>query len=132
MRRVFAWFRSHPLTTIFLVLIGFAVGTHLFANWRAEVRWQNYCAAARARGVKLTLAEFAPPEIPDAENFAMIPLFSGARSQALDFPRTSGRLPDFGDALKGEKTDWSAWQKLFKDAGWITTATDEQIGRAHV
>ena len=125
MHRVFAWFRSHPLTTIFLVLIGFTVGTHLFANWRAEVRWQRYCAAARARGVKLTLAEFAPPQIPDAENFAMIPLFSSARSQALRLPSTSGRRPDFGDALKGEKTDWQAWQKLFKDASLITETTEE-------
>ena len=50
MRRVADWFRSHPLTTAFLVLIGCAVGAHLFANWRAEVRWQQYCTEARARG----------------------------------------------------------------------------------
>ena len=126
MRRVFAWFRSHPLTTMCLVLIGFAVGTHLLANWRAEVRWQRYCAAARARGVKLTLAEFAPPEIPDAENFAALPMFRAAGSilrSSMDLP--GGRLPDFGDARKGERTDWQAWQKFFKDASLIAETTEE-------
>ena len=125
MRRVFAWFRSHPLTTIFLVLIGFAVGAHLFANWRAEVRWQRYCAAARARGVKLTLAEFAPPEIPDAENFAALPMFRAAGSSlrsSMDLPKNS---LSFGDARTGERTDWQAWQKLFKDSGWLTETTEE-------
>ncbi len=129
MRHVSAWFRSHPLTTIFLVLIGFAVGTHLFANWRAEVRWQRYCAAARARGVKLTLAEFAPPEIPDAENFAKIPMlraiFTGGVQRPMELPVVNGKRPDFGNALKGEPLDWKAWQKFCNDAGWIAEATDE-------
>ena len=129
MRRLFAWFRSHPLTTIFLVLIGFAVGTHLFANWRAEVRWQRYCAAARARGVKLTLAEFAPPEIPDAENFAQIPMlraiFTGGVQSPLELPRAGSSQPAFGNAVKGERLDWKAWQKFFKDAGYIADTTDD-------
>ena len=68
MPRLLAWFRSHPLTTICLALIGCAVGTHLLANWRAEVRWQRYCTAARARGVKLT---------PAAESSAAGPNLAG-------------------------------------------------------
>ena len=129
MRHVSAWFRSHPLTTIFLVLIGFAVGTHLFANWRAEVRWQRYCAAARARGVKLTLAEFAPPEIPDAENFAKIPMlraiFTGGVQRPMELPVVNGKRPEFGNAVRGERLDWQAWQKFCKDAGWITETSDD-------
>ena len=129
MRRVFAWFRSHPLTTIFLVLIGFAVGTHLFANWRAEVRWQRYCAAARARGVKLTLAEFAPPEIPDAENFAKIPMlraiFTGGVQRQMELPVVSGKRPYLGNVTKGERIDWKEWQKFCQDAGWISETTGE-------
>ncbi len=132
MRRVFAWFRSHPLTTIFLVLIGFALGTHLFSNWRAEVRWQRYCAAARARGVKLTLAEFAPPEIPDAENFAALPMFraifTGGVQSPMELPRGNGwpSIPNFGDMAKGERLDWKAWQKHFKDVGFIAKTTDSE------
>jgi hypothetical protein len=128
MRRVVAWLCSHPLTTGFLVLIGCAVGTHLFANWRAEVRWQHYCTEARARGVKLTLAEFAPPEIPDAENFAALPMFraifNGGVQRPMELPTTNGTRPEFGNALKGERMDWTAWQTFFKDAGYISETTD--------
>lgn len=128
MRRVAAWFRSHPLTTGFLVLVGTAVGAHLFADWRAEVRWQRYCTEARARGVKLTLAEFAPPKIPDAENFAALPMFraifSGGVQRPMELPAANGMRPDFGNAVKGERLDWKAWQKFFQDAGYISETTD--------
>lgn len=65
----------------------------LWGDWRAEREWQQYCAEARARGVKLTLAEFLPKEpIPDEDNFAAIPIFKeasitqrkGPRCKALD------------------------------------------------
>ena len=128
MRKVSAWFRSHPLTTICLAIAGFAVGTHLFANWRAEVRWQRYCAAARARGVKLTLAEFVPPEIPDAENFAKLPMFRTAftrgASAAFKLPRQNGGSPPYHNYPKGERLDLKAWAKFFKDAGFISEMTD--------
>ena len=128
MRRVFAWFRSHPLTTICLVLIGCAVGTHLLANWRAEVRWQRYCAAARARGVKLTLAEFAPPEIPDAENFAKIPMLRAAFTQGAPAPFKMPRLGDSGPPTykysKGERIDFQAWANFFRDAGFISQTSN--------
>ncbi len=129
MRRVFAWFRLHPLTSIFLGLVVFAVGVHLLANWRAEVRWQRYCAAARARGVKLTLAEFAPPEIPDAENFAKIPMlraiFNGGVQRPMELPVVNGKQPYLGNVMKGERIDWKEWQKFCHDAGWISETTGE-------
>ena len=128
MRKASAWFRSHPLTTICLAIVGCAVGAHLFANWRAEVRWQRYCAAARARGVKLTLAEFAPPEIPDAENFAALPMFRTAFTRganaAFKLPRPNGGSPPYHNYPKGERLDLKAWAKFFKDAGFISAMTD--------
>ena len=128
MRRVAAWFRSHPLTTGFLVLAGCAVGAHLFANWRAEVRWQRYCTEARARGVKLTLAEFAPPEIPDAENFAKIPMLRAAFTQGAQapfkMPRPRGSGPPAYNHTKGERIDFQAWANFFRDAGFISQTSD--------
>lgn len=128
MRRVAAWFRSHPLTSGILLLVGCLVGMHFFANWRAEVRWQHYCTEARARGVKLTLAEFAPPEIPDAENFAALPMFraifNGGVQRPMELPTTNGKRPEFGNAVKRERIDWTAWQTFFKDAGYIAETTD--------
>ena len=127
-RKITAWLRAHPLTAICVAIIASAVGLHLFANWRAEVRWQNYCTAARARGVKLTLAEFAPPEIPDAENFAALPMFKAIRNggvqRPMKLPRAGGTQPDFGNPLKAEPFDWAKWQTLFKEAGYITETTD--------
>ncbi len=129
MRRVSAWFRAHPLTTFCLALVGFAVGTHLFANWRAEVRWQHYCAEARARGVKLTLAEWTPPEIPDAENFAALPMFreifNGGVQRPMELPNKSHWHPSTGNTAKGERFDWQVWQKFFKDNGLLAETTDE-------
>ena len=128
MRKITAWLRAHSLTAIFLAVIASAVALHLFANWRAEVRWQNYCTAARARGVKLTLAEFAPPEIPDAENFAALPMFKtirdGGVQRPMELPSSNGRQPDFGNPLKAEPFDWAKWQTLFKEAGYIAETTD--------
>ncbi|MCE9610283.1 MAG: hypothetical protein K8R23_08835 [Chthoniobacter sp.] len=128
LRSLADWFRSHPLTSGFLALVVFAVGAHLFANWRAEVRWQRYCTEARARGVKLTLAEFVPPEIPDAENFAALPMFKaifqpGAKDP-MRLPDASGAKPTFGARHKGESFDWLKWQTYFKDAGFIAETTD--------
>ena len=133
MRKIADWFRSHPLTTICLAVVGFAVGMHLFTNWRAEARWQRYATEARARGVKMTLAEFAPPEIPDAENFAKIPMlraiFSGGVQRPMEFPVIPGETrPVTGNAVKGERIDWNAWQKFCKDAGWIAEMTDDAPG----
>ncbi len=134
MRKVSAWLRSHPLTTIFLAIAGFAFGMHFFANWRAEVRWQRYCVAARARGVKMTLAEFAPPEIPDAENFAALPMFkaifSGGVQHPMELPVPPGgtsQRPKFGDAVKGERIDWKAWQKFCVDVKWISVPTVDPV-----
>ena len=128
MRKIAAWFRSHPLTVIGLALVGCALGLHLFANWRAEVRWQNYCATARARGVKLTLAEFAPPEIPDAENFAKLPMFRTALTRGapspFKMPRPNGGSTPAYSYSKGERLDFKAWAKFFKDAGFISEMTD--------
>ena len=128
MRSIFAWFRAHPLTTICCALVGFAVGAHLFANWRAEVRWQSYCAEARARGVKLTLAEWTPPEIPDAENFAALPMFraifNGGVQRPMELPIKNCSLPSAGYRPRAERFDWQKWQIFFKDDGLLAETTD--------
>src|SRR5438045_2175575 len=123
MRKVSEWCCSHPWFTAFLGLVAFFVGCHLFLNWRAEPRWQRYCADARAHGVKLMLPEFAPPDIPAEENFAALPMLqaafavNGPRPFAL--PTASWKLPPMGNAVKGEPIDWAAWQTYFQQVGFI-------------
>ena len=88
MSRLLAWFRAHRIVTWSLRGVLALWGVHLWLNWAAEREWRDYCEAARRRGVKLTLAEFAPPEIPDAENFAALPMFQAA------FAASAGSIPN--------------------------------------
>ncbi|MEO7317979.1 MAG: hypothetical protein ABIZ56_03210, partial [Chthoniobacteraceae bacterium] len=74
MRKLLPWIRSHPILSIVSGLVALCSAAHFFLNWRAERRWQTYAEAARARGVKLLLTDFEQPEIPDAENFAALPM----------------------------------------------------------
>jgi hypothetical protein len=126
MHKPSAWIRSRPLITVFLAAATIGLGFHLFANWRAERRWQAYAAEARTRGVKLALTEFAPLEIPDAENFAALPMmraiFANGAKSPMALPE-KGR-PSFGNPLKGERFDWEKWQKFFKEAGFISEITN--------
>ena len=74
MRKLPAWLRSHPIVSILLAVAALLAGMHFFLNWQAERRWQAYVKEGRARGVKFGLTEFAPPKIPDEENFAALPM----------------------------------------------------------
>ena len=77
MRKLLAWLEDHPIAAFCAALVILGMGGHFIANWLAERRWQAYCAAARARGAKISIAEIIPPEIPDSENFAALPMFRG-------------------------------------------------------
>jgi hypothetical protein len=55
-------------------------------RWRGERQWKNYRTEALKRGAKLDIKDVIPPDIPDAENFAAIPLI-----QELFIPRAEGQ-----------------------------------------
>jgi hypothetical protein len=126
MRKVSEWIRERPVLCGVGCLIMAFVGTHFFLNWRAERRWQAYALEARARGVKLTLAEFERPEIPDAENFAALPMmqavFANGAKSPMELPLTD--RPGSGDPVKGEPFPLDKWQAYFKQAGFISETTD--------
>jgi hypothetical protein len=129
-RKILVWCRSHPWLTSLAGLVVFSVGLHLFLNWRAEQRWQEYCAASRARGVKLTLLEFARPEFPDDENFAELPMLQAAQVvgglRPFALPTPTGK-PPMGDAVKRESIVWTSWQAYFQRAGFITEISDDPV-----
>ncbi len=126
MRKLSAWIHSHPILAMMTAFTALFLVAHFFLNWRAERRWQAYAAAARARGVKLHLTDFERPEIPDAENFAALPMmravFSGSVKSPMALP--DNNRPGFGDTRKGERMDWVKWGRFFKDAGFISETTD--------
>jgi hypothetical protein len=43
-------------------------------SWRGRRAWENYRAAAEAKGEKFAFASLAPPPVPDERNFALTPL----------------------------------------------------------
>jgi hypothetical protein len=119
MHRLREWMTRHPWLCGATALVGFFWSAHEFLNWRTERDWQNCAAAARARGVKLQLTEFALPEISDAANFATLPIMRAAFAKGtVPFSLPKGRaVPGAGNAIKGTRIDWSAWSQFLMENG---------------
>ena len=117
-----------------LVAAGLIPGFYLVEKHRGRAAWRAYETEAKARGVKLDFADYLPPEIPDAENFASIPLFDAvfrASDANLDVPdpfelpgAKTRKQPKFADPVKQERIDLAAWQKFFVENKLLPTATD--------
>jgi hypothetical protein len=101
------------------VLLTLLAAFFLEEKVRGDNTWQRYQAEARARGVKLTMAEYVPPPVPEEQNFASIPLFQESfrpspPANPLALPEAPGvKQPPLGAAFKGEPIDLAAWQKFF-------------------
>jgi len=71
-----------------LFAAGGLAATYFGREWWAERQWQQYAAEARARGVKLTVAElFDRPPVPAEENFAELPIWRAWRAGTKTLPR---------------------------------------------
>ncbi|MGO8678430.1 MAG: hypothetical protein ACLQVX_21520 [Limisphaerales bacterium] len=60
-------------------LLGIAVGIALFygiENWRGQAAWEKYRRDMAARGEPIELSAVIPPEVDDADNFAMTPFLA--------------------------------------------------------
>jgi hypothetical protein len=125
--------RRHPWltgTAVFVALCGLC---YLGLEWHSEMSWQRYAAAARARGVKMQLVEFARPEIPDEQNFAALPMMRKVvpgNGEGTPFKLPSGLKspPAFGDPIHGQWIDWREWQKYFHSVGYLTETSDKPAG----
>ena len=101
---------------------------------RGRAAWRAYETEARARGVKLDFADYIPPAIPDAENFASIPIFDDAfrashANQPMPNPlsllaQPDNKLPKFDSPMRGERIDLAAWQEFFVKAKLLPAAGD--------
>lgn len=107
------------------VLFGSIAAYYCEERWRGERAWTRYQAEAKARGTRLTLAEFIRPPIKDEDNFAAIPLFQ----DMFDTNATSSvsfSLPHVPSTIKrstGGRTDFVAWRDTFVREGFFTNAT---------
>ncbi|MCE9609784.1 MAG: hypothetical protein K8R23_06200 [Chthoniobacter sp.] len=105
---------------------------YLVEKVRGRAAWRAYEVEAKARGVKLEFTDYIPPKIPDAENFASIPIFDAvfraaeARQNVPDPfklpPANNGTMPNVTDPVKQVPTDLAAWQKYFVEAKILPAA----------
>jgi len=117
-----------------LLLAALIPGWYLVEKFRGRAAWRAYETEAQARGVKLDFADYVPAKIPDAENFASIPLFDAvfrASDAKLEVPNPfklppakDAELPPFADPVKQERIDLAAWQSFFVQTGLLASASD--------
>lgn len=117
-------FPSAVLVTLVLFIV-------VEENWRGRHAWERYVGEARGRGIRLDLSEFTSPPLPDADNFAAIPLFKDvfAASEAgkqvpepLKFPDAKGeQAPKLGDPSEGERINLEQWQDYFRRCGLLSS-----------
>ena len=139
--------RKHPWLTAAAILAVLGGLLYFYVEWHAEKRWQRYATEARVRGVKLYYADFNRPEIPEAQNFAELPMLKKAlagEKDAMPFklpkrPRSTqsdgGKKssfyddgsPPFGDSKPETKIDWKEWQKYFLAVGFLTETSDDPV-----
>ena len=74
------WFCDLPLAARGLIILAAVFGSFclFFAeeNWRGRHAWENCRRDLEARGVELDWTKFAPPPVPDEQNFAMTPFLA--------------------------------------------------------
>jgi hypothetical protein len=116
---------------VFAGLILLVMAVIAVENWRGHRAWAQTQREMAAQGEKLDLRAFVPPEIPEEQNFAALPLFARLRyrggqggATSLDWPddfsraqkevnrkgRRGGRSAEPGPAF----TDLGAWQRAFR------------------
>ena len=118
-------FRLRYLMLGGLIGLGCILGFYAEENWRGHRAWTKYVQEETAQGLHLDWEDSIPPEVPDAENFAMTPLLAALYdfkpgTQEYRNPNAPGLLAriaqgvydqqiDFtdGDWLQGEHFSWS-------------------------
>ena len=114
--------------SFFLILIALVVGFYQVELWWGRASWRTYERDAVRRGVKLDFYDFVPPQIPDAENFASIPLMQAVfdaddSGQAIPKPfalvKDSSARPKLSDLWNQRHPDLDAWQKILIEQGYL-------------
>jgi hypothetical protein len=114
-------------------LLSIVPGFYLEERIRGEWAWEVYEADALKRGVKLKFSDYIPPEVPDAENFASIPIIDAvfrasdagqATPDPFELPGKKDKWPRVSNITKQEHIDLVAWQKYFVEREMLPKAGD--------
>lgn len=108
---------------------------HRVEAWRGRRAWDVYRKSAEARGVQLWLRDFVTPPIPDAENFAAIPYFTGRFGSAAEKKAAEELLPALnqpglerptsGNSLDGKPVKLAEWRDYFVKSKVIAAPGDD-------
>ncbi len=92
-------------------------------TYRTGRAWEKYRAELVGRGVKLTMAELAPPLVPDDQNFAMTPLLKSVYAPYKKGESLGDRLmwwnpeepdmPGLGGWQTGHEINSAKWEEYF-------------------
>ena len=126
LRRLFTRKVLVRLAFIVLVLATLLLVFITEENWRGRRAWAAYRGAAEARGEQLFMKDFIPADIPDAENYAAIPLLRGVfertnegNALVTSFSLPNDNLPNrpkgqmFAAVSDERPTDLAWWQEYF-------------------
>ncbi len=75
-RALFSWKTLRRCLVGLAVLITLIVAWYTQERWRGKRAWENYRSQMAARGLELDWKKFAPPAVPDDQNFAMTPFLA--------------------------------------------------------
>ena len=73
-RWLFSWRSLKRCLLALAVLIALVVTFYAEENWRGKRAWENFRREWEAKGEKFELSAFAPPAVPDEQNFALAPV----------------------------------------------------------
>lgn len=122
-------FRSRSIK---LLIIPIAIIAVIAINYSGKWKWKKQEAELRAKGEKLELTEFAPPPLPDSENFFTAPVWQKINSADNDNPpansmRAAMRNKDGNSVLSALrknckeklKLDWEVAADFYKKSGKV-------------
>jgi len=106
-------------------------------NWRGKRAWEKFKREWEAKGEKFDLASYAPPPVPDDQNFALTPVVASCYVGRFDQKESEDALPNtnlvnrlkmslyresewtyfptnLGYWQKGKLSDLSDWQRYYR------------------
>lgn len=75
-RWLFSWRMLRRCLVFLAVVITLIVAWYTQERWRGKQAWEKYQSQLLARGIELDWKKFAPPPVPDDQNFAMTPFLA--------------------------------------------------------
>ncbi len=111
---------KRTLRVLAYLACGFALllaAFHLVENWRGQRAWETWKTQRLAKGDRYDWLNLAPPEVPDADNFAKEPMVEAVvtgHGPILKAFNWGACAPKFANWRLGQREDAAAWATSYK------------------